>query len=370
MIPRDYLKHINYGILLPALLLSLTGLLTMYGIAWNLGRMTGDLDLFTKQLVWFVGAVIVGFFATLLDYKLWSRASWVIYLINIVLLVTLIFLGRKAHGAASWFNIGGMKFQPSELAKLFFIITFADFLSRYRDTLNTWPTLALAFGQFFVPFGLILLQPDMGTGLVFLAVFYSMIFVAGVDMLRVVTSIAVFVSFGVAAGSIVLKEYQIQRLATFINPAGDPRGSGYQLLQSKIAIGSGGLFGKGLFHSTQGPLGFLPAAHTDFIFSSMAEQWGSIGVIVVMLTFCVMLYRMLRVASGAEDLFAVFIVSGVFSMLAFQTLVNIGMSVGLFPITGIPLPFVSYGGSSLISNYLCIGLILNVSFRRRRITFF
>jgi rod shape determining protein RodA len=370
LLPRDYLKRINLGVLLPALILSAAGLFTMYGIAWKLGERTGDLFFFTHQLMWVGFALAAGFLATLLDYKLWSRSSWSLYLVNIALLVVLLFFGRRTHGAESWFNIGGMKFQPSEIAKMLFIITFADFLAKSHDALDTWSVLGLAFVQFLVPFGLIMLQPDMGTGLVFVVVFYSMMFAAGVDWMRLLASVVMFASMGVAASPFLIKGYQMQRLTSFINPYSDPRGAGYQLLQSKAAIGSGGLIGKGFTHATQGSLGFLPAAHTDFIFASVSEQWGLIGAGAILLLFLVLLFRILRVALDAEDLFGVYIVAGVFAMLSFQILVNIGMSVGVFPITGIPLPFVSYGGSSILTNCLCVGLILNISFRRRKIMFF
>jgi rod shape determining protein RodA len=368
MLPRGFIRNLDFGLLFSAAVLTLIGIFTILTLG---GQSAGRFapNIFYQQSVWLVISCFAGYICWSLNYKLWDRFVWVLYAVNIILLIGLVILGRKVSGAASWFSLGLIRFQPSEFAKILFIVTFAGYLSRYRQDLNRLSYLFFAFAQFILPFGLIILQPDLGTGLVFVAVFFCMLYVAGVDLLTLLISIFLFASGGVAGAAFVLKGYQLRRLTSFLDPQGDPLGSGYQLMQSKVAIGSGGLFGKGFFHGTQAKMGFLPASHSDFIFSAFCEQAGLIGAIIVLLMFLWMLMRIVRIGSKAEDLFAVYICAGIFMMFAFQAAQNIGMTVGLFPITGIPLPFVSYGGSSLMTNACAIGLLLNISVRRRKIMF-
>ncbi|MFA6451168.1 MAG: rod shape-determining protein RodA [bacterium] len=358
----------DFGLIFSAAALSLIGILTIFTLGGQ--SVSGQSNpLFYQQSAWFLMSCVFGYVCWSLNYKLWDRFAWLLYFANIILLIGLLIIGRKVSGAASWFSLGLMRFQPSEFAKILFIVTFAGYLSRYRSELNRLSYLFFAFAQFLLPFGLIIMQPDLGTGLVFVAVFFCMLYVAGVDLITLLISLLLFASGGVAGMAVVMKNYQLRRLTSFLNPENDPLGSGYQLMQSKVAIGSGGLFGKGLFHGTQAKMGFLPASHSDFIFSAFCEQTGLIGALIVLALFIWMLMRIARIGGKAEDLFAVYISAGIFMMLAFQAAQNIGMSVGLFPITGIPLPFVSYGGSSLMTNACAIGLLLNISVRRRKIMF-
>jgi rod shape determining protein RodA len=368
VLPRGYLRNLDYGLLLSAALLTLTGLLMLYSLGVE-HQGGGGKVFFYYQLAWLAPALFVGFLCWILNYKLWDRFSWLLYIINILLLIALVIIGKKISGAASWLSVGFARIQPSEFAKIFFVLTFAGYLSRNRQELNRLLFLSLALLQFIIPFGLIMLQPDLGTALVFLAVFFGMLYVAGVDWLALFAIAVVFASGGVAAAPFVMKGYQFQRLTSFLRPENDPRGTGYQLIQSKIAIGSGGLFGKGIFKGTQSALGFLPTAHSDFIFSVVCEQAGFVGGVIVILLFMWFLMRVMRIGGQAEELFAVYIAAGIFTMIAFQAMVNIGMTVGLFPITGVPLPFVSYGGSSLMINAVAVGLLMNISVRRRKIMF-
>lgn len=320
-------------------------------------------------MIWVGIAASVGVVVMALDYRIWARASWAAYLANIALLGALLVFGKATHGAESWLYLGPLKFQPSEIAKVLFIITFAGFLAKNSDSMNKPRALGLAALQFAVPFGLIVLQPDMGTALVYVALFFGMLFAAGVNGRRLIFLILVFVLAGVLAAALFVKGYQVARLTSFLNPSRDAAGAGWQLRQSFIAIGSGGLFGRGLLHGTQSTLGFLPEAHTDFIFSAICEQTGLFGGLGVPALFMLLLFRVARIASEAEDLFATYISSGVFCLIAFQVVVNIGMTVGLMPITGIPLPFVSYGGSSLVTYCAAVALVLNISVRRKKIMF-
>ena len=368
MLPRGFIRNLDFGLLFSAAGLSLIGIFTIFTLGGH-GASRSVNGLFYQQAAWFFLSCFAGYICWSLNYRIWDRFAWLLYGINIVLLLGLVIIGRKISGAASWLSLGIMRFQPSEIAKLLFIVTFAGYLSRYRQDLNRLTYLIVAFAQFLLPFGLIILQPDLGTGLVFIAVFFCMLYVAGIDLPTLLISVILFASGGMAGAAIMLKRYQLLRLTSFLDPNGDPLGSGYQLMQSKVAVGSGMLFGKGFFHGTQAKMGFLPAAHSDFIFSAFCEQAGLIGAVVVLVLFLLLLMRIARIGSKAEDLFAVYIAAGVFMMIAFQAALNIGMTVGLVPITGVPLPFVSYGGSSLMTNACAIGLLLNISIRRRKIMF-
>jgi len=371
MLPKGYVKNLDMSLMGAVFLLCAAGVFFLFLIGDGIGREghgTGGYY-FSRQVVWIFAAAAAGAISFTLNYKLWERFSWLLYVVNIALLLLLLIFGEETKGAESWFHLGFFKIQPSEFAKILFIVTFAGFLSRYRREINRIPILLAAIGQFLLPFGLILLQPDMGTALVFVAIFFGMLFVSGIDGLTFFVTGIVFSSAGIALAPFLVHDYQFRRLTSFLNPESDPLGSGYQLIQSKIAVGSGGLFGRGLFEGTQGPLGFLPTSHSDFIFAAICEKAGFAGAIVLIALFVWLLFRIVRIAAASEDIFAVFIAAGVFCMIAFQACVNIGMSLGLFPITGIPLPFVSYGGSSLLINFVAIGLLLNICIRRRKIMF-
>lgn len=361
------IKNIDTGLITAALLLFIAGAASLYFM--------GDIDnvrggyFFTRQLIWFGGAAIAVYLSFSLNYKLWERFSWLLYIINIVLLAGLLVFGSSEQGAESWVGMKFFNIQPSEFAKLLFTVTLAGFISRYRHELHRLPVMAAAFGLFLVPFLLTILQPDMGTAMIFAAIFVGMLLCGGMDGPVLLVSLTGFVSAGIALAPYVLKEYQFRRLLSFMNPESDPRGMGYQLLQSLIAIGSGGAFGRGVNGATQSARGFLPAAHSDFIFAAICEQAGLAGAIIIICLFTWFLFRITRIASKVEDTFAIYISCGLFCMFAFQCAVNIGMTVGLCPITGVPLPFVSYGGSSLLMNGVSIGLLLNIAARRRKIMF-
>ena len=369
MLPEGFIKKLDKTALFAMASLVCAGLLVLYTSSSAQGVEGRGLFFFYHQLIWLGIAVAVGVLLMALDYRIWARISLIAYIANIALLVALLIIGKATRGAESWFSVGLFNVQPSEAAKVLFIITFATFLADSRDSLNSNRKLGLAALQFAAPFGLIVLQPDMGTALVYAALFFGMLFVAGMDSLKMLVSGAALVSAGVIAAPVFIKGYQWERLTAFLNPSQDIAGAGWQLHQSIVAIGSGGLTGRGFFNGTQAALGYLPEAHTDFIFSAFCEQTGLIGGTALIFVICLLLYRIMRIALSAEDLFATYIAAGVFCMIAFETAVNLGMSVGLLPITGLPLPFVSYGGSSLITHFAAMGLVFNINIRRKKITF-
>jgi len=302
-----------------------------------------------------------------IDYHSIAHWSNIIYAINIVVLLSVLFAGEEGGGAQRWIGIGSFTLQPSEFAKLALIITMAKHLEK-KKSLDNLRDLFTVFLHMAVPMLLIAKQPDLGTSLVFVAITFGMMFIAGLSY----KMLAGIVAVGVLSLPVVwqfLKPYQRDRILVFLNPYLDPLGKGYHVIQSKIAIGSGKIFGKGLYQGTQNQLDFLPVKHTDFIFAVLGEELGFIGGIVLFCIYFMLLYYSIRVAFKARDLLGTYMVVGVVSMWAFQILVNIGMNVGIMPVTGIPLPFMSYGGSSFIMNMMAAGLILNVGMRRQKILF-
>ncbi len=314
-----------------------------------------------------VGLVVLAGLAAV-PYQSLGEAWKLLYGLSLALLALTDLVGRTALGAQRWLALGPVSLQPSELAKLGLVVALAWFLSRRKDPptrfADLFPYLVLA-GP---PVLLVFLQPDLGSALAFVAVLLAMLWAAGLPR----GPLAALVAAGLLVAPLVwplLKPYQRTRLLVFLNPSLDPLGAGYNLIQSKIAIGSGGLWGKGLFAGTQNTLQFLPMQHTDFVFSVIGEELGFVGTVGVLLLFWVFLLRVLQVASSARDAFGSYLCVGVASLVAFHVLVNVGMTVGLAPATGIPLPFLSYGGTALVTHLAGVGLVLSVAVRRPKILF-
>jgi rod shape determining protein RodA len=317
-----------------------------------------------RQLVW-IGVSLLALFVVLaIDYKFFVALSGYLYVLVIVLLALMNVFARLVAGTKSWLTFGLMQLQPSEIAKIVLILVFARIFAEYkRDFLSTNHTLgALAVAG--VPFLLIVAQPDLGTAMTFAAIVGGSFVLAGLRRKAVVVLVLAALVLGVGGWTFVLKDYQKKRVTTLLNPAGDPRGSGYQVIQSKIAIGSGGLAGKGYTKGTQSRLRFLPARHTDFVFSVVGEETGFLGVFAVMALYFAILARMFLSVAKARDRAGVYIIFTATLLIAFQFLVNVLMIIGLLPVVGITLPFLSYGGSSLLATYVACGLVLNVKMRR------
>lgn len=313
----------------------------------------------------------------LFDYSEFGRMSLAIYGVNAALLLAVLAVGKISNGAQSWIGFGPVHLEPSELGKVMLILTMGYHLSR-MDRLQGLLDLVQPAVHVAPLLVLIMLQPDLGTALVFLAITAAMVYMAGFPGWKLgllgmgpIAAIAGWfyshLRWGVSMWP--LQEHQIERLRDFVDPTADPLGSGYQVMQSKISIGSGGLFGKGLYQGTQNQLGFLPEQHTDFVFSVIGEELGFVGGAAVLLLFLVLLWRIMSVAALAKDRYGLLIASGVTAMIGFHVLENVGMTLGIMPVTGIPLPFISYGGSSLIANIVAVALVLNVGMRRQKIMF-
>jgi rod shape determining protein RodA len=321
-----------------------------------------------RQLMWVsIGIVFTACFL-FYDYHVLERWGLWLYVMVILMLILVWSVGKVTAGSRRWIDLGLMRFQPSEFAKLAVVILFARYFQdkvgegglRFADLVK--PTLLLA-----VPVVLVLIQPDLGTAAVTVLVAVSMTFFVGINRktsLWLLGSVAVLAPVGLWLGQYVLLDYQKKRILTFFNPEYDPAGAGYHIIQSQIAIGSGGLFGKGFLQGTQNQLMFLPVKHTDFIFSVLAEEWGFVGCTAVIVLFTGVMLRGLAIAGKAKDNFGALVCFGCVALIFWHVTINIGMVMGLLPVVGVPLSFLSYGGSSLLSSFLAIAVLVNVSMRR------
>ena len=320
-----------------------------------------------RQGISIIVDIALAIFLMNFDYKILQRYGNHFYVFNLILLILVMLIGQTALGAQRWIALGPISIQPSEFSKLIMIIALAALMEK-RGRIRSLSDLTPVAGYVLVPFLLVLKQPDLGTSLVFLAIFFGMVFVAGIR-LRILFGIF---GLGLAAMPVLwhfLKDYQKMRIMVFMDPNVDPLGAGYHIIQSKIAIGSGLLFGKGLFGGTQSQLNFLPENHTDFIFSVVGEELGFIGCAVLLLLYLIVLWRGIKIAQDASDTFGRLLAVGITSMIAFHVLVNVGMTMGIMPVTGIPLPLMSYGVSSLTTNIMAIAILLNIQLRRQKLLF-
>lgn len=361
---KKLLRNYDYVLLVTVILISLFGV-TMVGSS-SVSEETSMAALFSnrlfiKQLIWAVGGLVGMALLSIIDYSEWQRFKTPLYLFSLALLVLVIFKGKTSWGATRWLRIGPLSIQPSELAKVVIIVTLSSTLVKEGRSLARWTGLVLPLLHVALPMAVIFLQPDLGTTLIFVAIAASIMFVAGLRWLHLV-----ILGGGGLIGSVLgflflLKPYQKARLIIFRDPWQDPFGLGWQIIQSKVAVGSGQFGGRGLFGGTQTQLDFLPAKKTDFIFSVIGEQLGFLGASIFLLVYLFLIWRVLKVATEAKDAFGRYLCIGVAAMLSFQLLVNVGMTISIMPVTGLPLPLISYGGSSFLATMLALGLVLSVA---------
>jgi len=359
MIDRRLLENIDWFLIGLLLLNSLVGVLIIYSSSHYLPG-----KYYLRQLFWIAASLVALFLFLVVDYKILLTYSYYLYGALMLVLLFLLFTGNIVAGSKSWIRISSFQVQPSELSKVALILVLAQFFSAYKRSYVTSGAVLLSLGLTVLPFVLVASQPDLGTAMCFLPLLLGALILAGLRRKAVVLMIIFCLLTGVVGWNLALKDYQKKRLTTVVFPGKDPRGAGYHILQSKIAIGSGGLFGKGFKKGTQSQLRFLPARHTDFVFSVVGEEFGFIGVVAVLLLCYLFVSRIFRSAGKSRDRAGVYIIYLVGTIVAFQILVNVTMVIGLFPIVGIPLPLFSYGGSSLLANYLGISLVLNIKMRR------
>jgi rod shape determining protein RodA len=320
-----------------------------------------------KQIGFLLVGILLMFLISMIDYhRLVDIAPWA-YGIGLLSLVAVKLVGTTVLGGKRWINLGGgVHFQPSEWVKLVLILTMARYFWGLAGRELSWIDIAKAFGLIGVPMGLVLIQPDLGTALTYFPILVVGLFLGGIRVRQVVVLLLGFTLLigGAWMSGKRLKPYQMARLTSFIDPGSDPRGAGYQILQSKIAVGAGGLWGKGTNQGTQTQGDFLPIPYTDFIFAAFCEEHGFVGGMGILLLYFLILMRLIENAQQASDVPGAFIVMGVVAVLLFQIVVNIGMVVGLMPVTGIPLPLMSYGGSSILFTFLALGIVMNIRMRR------
>jgi len=427
---RDISVRFDYYLFFAMFFLIAIGCLMIYSAAYGAPAKT---TVCTRQCLYALVGIGVLLILVGINYQLFNQYAKWIYLLSILLLVLTLFFGKSVRGARSWLPIGNYTFQAAEFAKLALIIILAQYLTNYPEALKKISGLIFPFVLTALPSALIILQPDPGSALVFVAIFLAMLYLGGGKIIYFVSLISMgmlalgiplilaldpqnksfisrifndlpstlgfitivvavigfscyvlsklkyrikvthflFASLVFSCGTMLsyplnffLKEYQKMRLVSFIKPSIDPLGAGYHIIQSQISIGSGGFWGKGIFAGTQGKLGFLPAQHTDFIFSLLSEEMGFLGAAFLILLFSIFLLRGLRIASLARDRFGSLLAGGIVALFLFQITVNLGMTMGIMPITGLPLPFVSYGGSALITSMAGAGILLNIYSRR------
>lgn len=330
------------------------------------------------QLGYTILGVVALFAATAVDYHVWARWAKPLYAGLILLLVITWRLGHQALGAARWIRIGHLEIQPSEFCKLLLVIWLATILAPQVGQLRRWGSAFLPVVYAMVPAALVALQPDLGTSLVFAAIVIAVLYAAGYPGERLGLAIALVVGGAIAAVvahvrwhiPIPIHPYQLQRLLSFLNPQADPQGTGYHIIQSEMAIGSGRVFGTGLFSmGVNNQLHYLPEANSDFIFSSITNMTGFIGGSAVVLVLGLIVWRTLHCMAAARDGLGALLIAGIAAMLAFQTLLNMGVALGLMPVTGVPLPFFSAGGSAALTNFAAIGIVQSVFMRRKKIQF-
>ena len=363
----DTFRHVDVVLLAAVAAITGLGLLMIYSSTRGRQSSAGlDPGYFLKRQALFVAVgIVVLVLVTLVDYQMLRDMAPAIYGLSVLALLLVVSpLGTNNRGAQAWFQIGPYQLQPAEFGKLALILALAAYCAVHSDDLDTG-RLATVLGIAALPLALIYLQPDVGTGMVFVAALMAIVLVGGASSRQILilsliglTGIVLVLELG------VLKQYQEERLAAFLDPQEDVQRTAYNLNQSKTAIANGGVGGKGLFQGTQTNLSFVPEQHTDFIFTAVGEELGFVGAATLLGLFGVVMWRTWRAAAMAKDQFGTLVCAGVLAMLVFQVFENVGMTMGITPIAGIPLPFMSYGGSSIIAAFAAIGLVLNVQMRR------
>lgn len=377
------IRDFDWKLLGIALLLSMVGIMAIYSATHYTGMLESDYSsklialrstYWIKQLMWLLIGVILAVLVANLNYQTFWDLAWFLYSVSIILLIVVLIVGEARSGAKRWLGFGAISFQPAELVKIAIIILLARYFtkqmsyhfsdSRYHSTFFVfYKTMLIPLAIVGLPCLLIIKQPDLGSSIVLLPILFAILFCGQVPKRFIFSLLAL----GTGALPFLwhfLKAYQKARFMVFFRPDADPLGAGYTITQSKIAIGSGKLLGKGWLSGTQNQLNFLPERHTDFIFSIIAEEWGFFGSLVVLGLYFLLIWRLIEITSQTNDPFGRFICIGITSFLTFQLLVNIAMTSGIMPVVGLPLPFISYGGSFLLLSFFCIGIVLNISKQR------
>lgn len=354
---------IDWILLASVFLLLSMGLIVLYSIS-TAGEGFGS-SVFIKQCIFSLLGLAATVFFIFFDYQYFKSYSTFIYFVMLLILVSVLLFGQTNRGTSGWIGLGAFHVQPVELAKVALIISLASFFSTKKAKLGELSGLIGSLVLTAIVVFLVILQPDFGSAMIISGIWLGMTFFSGIKKKYFIAIILAGVIFS-SSGWFFLADYQKQRIVNFVNPESDPQGSGYNVIQSMIAVGSGGLIGKGIGHGSQSQLNFLPEKHTDFIFAVITEELGYLGSVVMMFLFGVVFYRIKKIAESAQDNFGYLIATGAMVMLFLQILINVGMNIGVMPVTGIPLPFLSYGGSSLLSMMALLGILMNIHLKRNK----
>ena len=354
------IRDLDWPLVLITLAICAVGVLQIYSATHN----TKWEDAWWKQIIWVIGGFALLLVVMQIDYHTLLAQVWILYGLSILGLIAVFIVGVTVFGAKRWIPLpGGFQFQVSEYVKVVIVILVARFLTDLKKDSLDWQDIAKIGGLVGLPMLLVMKQPDLGTSLTYIPILVIGVFLAGLRMKYV--AVMVLAAVITLPGTwFLLKDYQKARLTTFLDPSQDPKGSGYQVIQSKIAIGQGGIWGRGVTKGTQTQLQFLPVPHTDFIFSAFAEEHGFLGVVVVLGLYFLLLMQIVQNAQTAPDRAGMYVCMGVAALLLFHVFVNVGMVSGRMPVTGIPLPLMSSGGSNTLSTFILLGLVSNVRLRR------
>ena len=364
---KKFFKDTEWEVLIYSIILFIIGAIALFS-----ATQSTEYDAFNKQMQWFLISIPILITVALIDYNLITRFSPFFYFIILALLAGVLFT-TPINGATSWYNLGFFSFQPSELAKVVIILFLAYIINKIqtqgRDEINKPWKLIFVFIAIGIPVLLIMKQPDNGTAIAFLTALVFMLFSAGINKKYIFAAILIVAIAVPIIYNFYLPEYAINRIKVFLDPSIDPRGAGYNIIQSKLAIGAGQILGMGIFKGNQTQLGFLYPKTTDFIFSVIGEEFGFIATGAIVILYVLLITKAIYIGKTAKDNIGAYISVGIAGILTFHMAENIGMTIGLLPITGVPLPFVSYGGSSLLTNFIFIGLLLNISSKRQKAIF-
>lgn len=356
-------KSIDWILFSLIILLLIFGLVVIFSITYH----TPKQNLGISQLIYAVLGIGLLVLFALIDYRTLSSASVILYFIGIALLILVLVLGRAKLGSTRWIDFGFFNFQPSEIFKVILILALSNFLVR-KEEISVVDFL-IYLGMIALPVTLVLLEPDLGTAMIYVIIGIFLFLACRTKEVYILASGLLMVILLPIFWFFILRTYQRERIITFLDPGHDPFGSGYNVLQSMISVGSGGWLGRGLGHGLQSQLNFLPIAHTDFIFATLAEELGFIGAGLLLILFLILVFRIISIGVLAKDALGRYIAFGVATMILFQILINVGMNIGIMPVTGIPLPLISHGGSSLFSTMIALGIVGSIFIRRKTISF-
>lgn len=361
----ELLKHFDWPLFAAVFILAMLGLVLIYSTTTaELVRFSPE---FGKQLIAFSIGLVLIFALSFLDYSVFKNFAYWLYGFLILLLTLVLIFGRQIRGTKGWFDLGFFQFQPAELGKFVLLIILAKYFASVAGKTSRMQFVVVSGVLVFIPFVLVLIQPDLGSALVYLALWLGLLFFSGLKRSHSLIIILSGLIIAWFSWTFILRAYQKGRIISFINPNADPLKTGYNLIQSKIAIGSGGIFGRGLGHGSQSQLRFLPEQHTDFIFAVLTEELGFVGGFLLLFLFFLVLARIIKIGRNSRDEFGIMAAIGAVFIFVFELFVNIGMNLGILPVVGVPLPFVSYGGSAIIISLAVVGLIESIMLRGRKV---